>query len=52
MIEAAPGCIIDYVEIIDGESLVPVDVIIPGTVMAVAVKLGKTRLIDNISFFP
>ena len=52
LIEAAAGCIIDYVEIIDGESLAPVDVIIPGTVMAVAVKLGKTRLIDNISFFP
>ena len=52
IIEAAPGCIIDYVEIIDGESLAPVDVIIPGTVMAIAVKLGKTRLIDNISFFP
>jgi pantoate--beta-alanine ligase len=52
MIEAAPGCIIDYVEFIDGESLVPVDVMIPGTVMALAVKLGKTRLIDNTSFFP
>ena len=52
MIEAAPGCIIDYVKIIDGDSLVPVDVVIPGTVMAIAVKLGKTRLIDNISLFP
>jgi pantoate--beta-alanine ligase len=50
MIEAAPGCIIDYVEIIDGESLVSVDVMIPGTVMAIAVKVCKTRLIDNISF--
>jgi pantoate--beta-alanine ligase len=50
MIEAAPGCIIDYVETVDGDSLVPVDVLTPGTVMAVAVKLGKTRLIDNISF--
>jgi pantoate--beta-alanine ligase len=52
MIEAAPGCIIDYVEIIDGVSLAPMDVIIPGTVMAIAVKLGRTRLIDNISFLP
>jgi len=52
MIEAAPGCTIDYVEIIDGESLVPVEMMIPGAVMALAVKLGKTRLIDNISFFP
>lgn len=50
MIEVSPGCIIDYVEIVDGESLVPVDVLTPGAVMALAVKLGKTRLIDNISF--
>jgi pantoate--beta-alanine ligase len=52
IIETAPGCTIDYVETIDGESLVPVDVMIPGSVMALAVKLGKTRLIDNIIFFP
>jgi pantoate--beta-alanine ligase len=50
MIEAAPGCMIDYVETVDGGSLVPVDVLTPGSVMAIAVKLGKTRLIDNINF--
>lgn len=50
MIEAAPGCIIDYVETVDGGSLIEVDVLTPGAVMAIAVKLGKTRLIDNISF--
>ncbi len=51
MIEAAPGCIIDYVEIVDGVSLVPVETATEGSVMAIAVKLGRTRLIDNISFF-
>jgi pantoate--beta-alanine ligase len=50
MIEAATGCKIDYVEIVDGGSLVPVEMITESTVMAIAVKLGKTRLIDNINF--
>ncbi len=50
MIEAAPGCIMDYVEIVDGASLAPVERITDDAVMALAVKLGKTRLIDNISF--
>ncbi len=50
MIDAAPGCIIDYVEIVDGVSLAPVERITDDAVMAIAVKLGKTRLIDNISF--
>jgi pantoate--beta-alanine ligase len=50
MIEAATGCIIDYVEIVDGGSLVPVETVTESTVMAVAVKLGRTRLIDNINF--
>jgi pantoate--beta-alanine ligase len=50
MIEAAPGCIIDYVEIVDGVSLAPVEKVTDDAVMALAVKLGKTRLIDNIRF--
>jgi len=50
MIEATPGCIIDYVEIVDWSSLKPVESITNESVMAIAVKLGKTRLIDNIRF--
>jgi len=50
MIEDAPGCIIDYVEIVDGISLAPVERVTDDAVMALAVKLGKTRLIDNIRF--
>jgi pantoate--beta-alanine ligase len=39
--------VIDYVEIADPETLAPVAVAAPGTVILVAVRLGRTRLIDN-----
>jgi pantothenate synthetase len=39
---------IDYVEIADPETLAPVAVVAPGSVMLVAVRLGRTRLIDNL----
>jgi pantoate--beta-alanine ligase len=40
---------IDYVEILDGETLDSIDAILPGkeALAAVAVRFGKTRLIDN-----
>ncbi|MBN1636206.1 MAG: pantoate--beta-alanine ligase [Deltaproteobacteria bacterium] len=47
MIDACPGCQVDYVEIIDPEKLEPIDTIEDRAVMALAVKLGKARLIDN-----
>jgi len=40
---------IDYVEIVDDRTLLPVKIVAPGTFVAVAVYYGKTRLIDNIS---
>lgn len=39
---------IDYVEIVDFINLKPVDTIKPNTLIAMAVYIGKTRLIDNI----
>ena len=39
---------IDYVELADAASLQPIEVVRPGSVLAVAVFFGKTRLIDNI----
>lgn len=39
----------DYVEIVDGESLEPVERIEGGILTAIAVYIGKTRLIDNFS---
>jgi pantoate--beta-alanine ligase len=38
---------LDYVEFFDPENLVPADVLRPGIHMALAVRVGKTRLIDN-----
>ena len=38
---------IDYVEIVDGEYLQPVDTIQGETLIALAVHFGKARLIDN-----
>ncbi len=49
MISATPGCVIDYVEIVDPDSLKPLMEIKDTAVMAMAVKVGKTRLIDNVT---
>ena len=45
-IERAPARV-DYVEIVDPETLRPVDRAVPGSVMLVAAFVGTTRLIDN-----
>lgn len=39
---------IDYVELVDAENLQPLKVSAPGSLLALAVFFGKTRLIDNI----
>lgn len=45
-----PGMKIDYIEIVDSETLQPPEKAGPGTFLAVALKLGQTRLIDNLDF--
>jgi pantoate--beta-alanine ligase len=47
-ITKAPLARIDYVELVNAETLQPVDVVKSNSVLAVAVYFGKTRLIDNI----
>lgn len=47
LIATAPAARVDYVEFFDSESLEPVTEVRKGTHMALAVFLGKTRLIDN-----
>jgi pantoate--beta-alanine ligase len=42
------GLVIDYVEVADPETLAPPAVVAPGAVILVAVRMGRTRLIDNI----
>jgi len=46
-IENEPDARLDYVEFFDPETLVPVAKISRGTHMALAVRVGKARLIDN-----
>jgi pantoate--beta-alanine ligase len=44
-----PGDIVaEYIAIVDADTLEPVTHVGPGTVIAVAARVGKTRLIDNI----
>jgi pantoate--beta-alanine ligase len=43
----APGVEPEYAEVVDGATLLPVERAMPGTVMAVAARVGSTRLIDN-----
>ncbi len=47
-ISEAPLARIDYVEVVNAQTLSPVEVIKPNSVIALAVYFGKTRLIDNI----
>jgi pantoate--beta-alanine ligase len=45
---AAPGVKLDYLEIVDTETLEPVDDLSRGGLVALAALVGGTRLIDNI----
>lgn len=45
-----PGLPIDYVELVDPDSLLPTAVVESRTVILVAVRVGRTRLIDNLQF--
>jgi len=47
LIATQPAARLDYVEFFDGGTLQPAAVVTPGTHMALAVFIGKTRLIDN-----
>ena len=48
VIGEAPLARIDYVELVDSETLQQVETIRPNSLLALAVFFGKTRLIDNI----
>lgn len=45
---AEPAVRVDYVELVDWETLLPVQKAVPGALLAVAAWVGKTRLIDNV----
>jgi pantoate--beta-alanine ligase len=48
IIEPEADAAIDYIELVDDESLRPVDVLEGKALVAVAVWIGQTRLIDNV----
>ena len=47
--EGEPIAEIDYIEIVDGSTLEPVETIKNGDLVALAVYIGNTRLIDNFT---
>jgi pantoate--beta-alanine ligase len=48
MISEAPLARLDYVDLVDAETLQPIEFVQPSSLLALAVYFGKTRLIDNI----
>jgi pantoate--beta-alanine ligase len=48
VLETVPVLELDYVCVVDEATLRTPDPVLPGSVLAVAVKLGSTRLIDNV----
>jgi len=48
VISEAPLARVDYVEVVDAETLQPIEMVRPNSLLALAVFFGKTRLIDNI----
>ena len=48
LIKEEPLAAIDYVSIADAETLEELDTVKPGALASMAVRIGKTRLIDNV----
>jgi pantoate--beta-alanine ligase len=52
VLERTPGLEIEYVEAVDAATLEPMDRIDRAVVVAIAARVGKTRLIDNVVLTP
>jgi pantoate--beta-alanine ligase len=48
VIDTAPLARIDYLQLVNAETLQPIEIVQPNSLIALAVFLGETRLIDNI----
>jgi pantoate--beta-alanine ligase len=48
MIASAPLARVDYLDLVDAETLQPISVVGPNSLIAVAAFFGQTRLIDNL----
>ena len=49
IVSSEPLARIDYIEAVDGETLLPKERLVSGDLVAMAVYIGKTRLIDNFT---
>jgi pantoate--beta-alanine ligase len=47
-IEATSGAVLDYAAVVDGDTLQPLERLRGNVLVAVAVRFGQTRVIDNI----
>jgi len=47
-LQQEPGVMPEYAEVVDPDTLLPVDDVSGGALLAVAARVGQTRLIDNI----
>jgi pantoate--beta-alanine ligase len=47
-VTGAPGAVLDYAAVVDADSLQPIERLSGPTLLALAVKFGATRLIDNV----
>jgi pantoate--beta-alanine ligase len=52
LIEKQPLANIDYISIADAETLDELEIVKPPALVSLAVKIGKTRLIDNVVLIP
>jgi len=48
MVAAEPGVALEYAELVEPDSLEPVDSARPGDVLVIAARVGRARLIDNV----
>ena len=52
IVEDAGPCRIDYISIVDPETMQPVEQVAGPVLVALAVRIGRTRLIDNLTVDP
>lgn len=50
IIDSEPMAVTDYISVVDGLTMMPAAKISDGTLVALAVYIGKTRLIDNFTY--
>ena len=48
LVRQASGVELEYLDAVDQDTLLPVDRVAPGSLVAIAARVGKTRLIDNL----